>query len=62
MNSSIIQFAYTIEAKINHIVENARVLQQHGHEVMAGNVIEQAHVVLAALEVLRQEEIDIRGT
>ncbi|ERH47457.1 hypothetical protein O204_14750 [Pseudomonas simiae] len=29
---------------------------------MAGNVIGQAHVVLAALEVLRQQEIDIRGT
>ncbi|AJZ97600.1 hypothetical protein PFLUOLIPICF7_26430 [Pseudomonas simiae] len=29
---------------------------------MAGNVIGQAHAVLAALEVLRQEEIDTCGT
>lgn len=58
MHQSIRLFADTIEAKIEEIIDSARFLQQHGHEVMAGNVIEQAQVVLEALEVLRQEITD----
>lgn len=62
MHQSIRLFADTIEAKIEEIIDNTRFLQQHGHEVMAGNVIEQAQIVLEALEVLRQEVTDARAT
>ncbi|UII73607.1 hypothetical protein LVW35_10720 [Pseudomonas sp. HN11] len=61
MNAPLL-FAATIETNINTIIDNARFPQRHGHEVLAGNVIEQAHVVLAAIELLGQETIDARTT
>ncbi|BDB19067.1 hypothetical protein cym2001_24320 [Pseudomonas sp. CYM-20-01] len=54
MNCSIDLFADAIESKAHEILKNAHQLEQHGHDRLARNVIEQARTLLTALEELRR--------